>query len=74
MGRAPLPIGTWGLIRTYPVGQDQKRKPKRHKAVADYRDFNGVVRRVGASGRSVTQATQNLRQKLQHRTLAGTVT
>jgi integrase len=71
MGRAPLPIGTWGLIRTYPIGQDEKGKPKRHKAVADYRDFDGVVRRVEASGRSVTQATQTLRQKLQNRTLAG---
>lgn len=71
MGRSPLPIGTWGLIRTYPVGQDEKGRPKRHKAVADYRDFDGIVRRVEASGRSATQATQNLRQKLQNRTLAG---
>jgi integrase len=66
-----MPIGTWGLIRTYPVGQDDKGKPLRHRAVADYRDFDGVVRRVGASGKSITQATQNLRQKLQNRTMAG---
>jgi integrase len=66
-----MPIGTWGLIRTYPVGVDAKGKPKRHRAVADYRDFDGVVRRVEASGKSVTAATQNLRQKLQNRTLAG---
>lgn len=71
MGRAPLPIGTWGLIRTYPVGLDDKGRPRRHKAVADYRDFDGVVRRVEASGRTITQATQNLRQKLQNRTMAG---
>jgi integrase len=71
VARKPLPIGSWGLIRTYPVGQDEKGKPKRHKAVADYRDFDGVVRRVEASGRSVTQATQNLRQKLQIRIVAG---
>lgn len=71
MGRSPLAIGTWGLVRTYSVGHDDKGKPKRHKAVADYRDFDGVVRRVEASGRSVTQATQNLRSKLQNRTLAG---
>ena len=71
MGRAPLPIGSWGLIRTYLVGQDEKGNPKRHRAVADYRDFDGVVRRVEASGRSVTQATQNLRHKLQNRSLAG---
>jgi integrase len=71
VARKPLPIGSWGLIRTYPVGQDEKGKPKRHKALADYRDFDGVVRRVEASGRSVTQATQNLRQKLQIRSVAG---
>jgi integrase len=71
VGRAPLPIGTWGLIRTYPVGQDESGKPKRHRAMADYRDFDGVVRRVEASGRSITQATQNLRQKLENRTAAG---
>ena len=71
MGRKPLPIGSWGLIRTYPIDQDAKGKPKRHKAVADFRDFDGVVRRVEASGRSVTQATQNVRQKLQNRSVAG---
>ena len=71
MGRQPLPIGSWGLIRTYPVGQDAKGKPDRLRAVADYRDFDGVVRRVEASGRTATQATQNLRQKLQNRTRPG---
>lgn len=71
VGRSPLAIGTWGLVRTYSVVHDDKGKPKRHKAVADYRDFDGVVRRVEASGRSVTQATQNLGAKLQNRTLAG---
>ena len=33
--------------------------------MADYRDFDRVVRRIEASGGSITQATQNLRQKLQ---------
>jgi integrase len=71
MGRPPMPIGTWGLIRTYPVGQDEKGKPHRIRAMADYRDFDGVVRRVEASGRTATAATQNLRQKLQNRAAAG---
>ncbi len=71
MGRAPLPIGSWGLIRTYPVGGEGNGKARRVRAMADYRDFDGLVRRVEASGRSVTQATQRLRQKLQSRTLAG---
>jgi integrase len=71
MGRPPMPIGTWGLIRTYPVGQDEKGKPLRIRAMADCRDFDGVVRRVEASGRTATAATQNLRQKLQNRSSAG---
>ena len=71
MGRSPLPIGTWGLIRTYPVGQDENGKPKRHRALAKYRDFDGVTRLVEASGKSKTHATQNLRQKLQNRSQAG---
>ncbi len=71
MGRKPLPIGTWGLIRTEPVGQDDKGKPKRHRARAYYRDFDGVPRLVEASGRTATMASQNLRTKLQNRTAAG---
>src|SRR6266508_3333177 len=71
MGRAPLPIGSWGLIRTYPVGTDEKGKPQRHRAMANFRDFDGVIRRVEASGRTATMATQNLRVKLQNRTQAG---
>lgn len=71
MGRAPMPIGTWGLIRTYPVGLDDKGKSRRVRAMADYRDFDGVVRRVEASGRTPTAATQNLRRRLQNRTNAG---
>lgn len=71
MGRKPLPIGEWGLIRTYPIGKDAKCKPLRVRAVVNYRDFDGVTRRVEASGRTATQATQNLRMKLQSRTAAG---
>ena len=71
MGRSPLPIGSWGLIRTDPIGLDGKGKPKRHRARAYYRDFDGVTRLVEASGRTATMATNNLRQKLQSRTLAG---
>jgi integrase len=53
------------------MGQDKNGKPSWVKAVAQYRDFDGVTRQVQASGKSVTQATQNLRTKLQNRTLAG---
>lgn len=71
MGRKPLPIGSWGLIRTYPVGMDVKGKPLRVRAVVNYRDFDGITRRVEASGRTATAATQNLRTALQNRSLAG---
>jgi hypothetical protein len=66
-----MPIGTGGLIRTYPVGVDHKGKPKRVRAMADYRDFDGVVRRVEASGKTATAATQNLRRRLQNRSAEG---
>ncbi|MGH3471299.1 MAG: tyrosine-type recombinase/integrase [Nocardioidaceae bacterium] len=66
-----MPLGSWGLIRTDPIGQVHKGRPKRYRARAYYRDFDGVTRLVEASGRTTTIATQNLRMKLQNRTLAG---
>ena len=71
VGRKPLPIGSWGLIRTYPIGEDEKGKPTRFRALAQYRDFDGVTRVVQASGKTATQASQNLRQALQNRTKSG---
>jgi hypothetical protein len=71
MGRKPPPTGSWGLIRTELVGHDERRKPKRHRARAYYRDFDGLTRLVEASGRSASQASQNVRAKLQNRTMAG---
>ena len=65
-----LPIGSWGLIRTYPVGQDAKGKPIGFRRRAYYRDFDGVTRRVEASGRTATMATTGPTQRLQNRTLA----
>ena len=70
MARSPLPIGSWGLIRTYPVTAPGMSKPKRYRAMANYRDFDGVTRVVEASGRTATQASQNLRMRLQSRTRA----
>src|SRR5207342_3494840 len=71
MGRPPMPLGTWGLIRTYPVLFDDKGKPRRYRALASYRDFDGVTRSVQARGKTATQASQNLRLRLQTRTMAG---
>lgn len=71
MGRKPLPLGSWGLIRTYPIDLDARGKPSRVRAIANYRDFDGITRRVEASGRTATLATQNLRMRLQGRAAAG---
>lgn len=71
LGRAPLPIGTWGLIRTYPMGADVHGKARWHKALAQFRDFDGQTRQVQASGKTATAATQNLRRKLQTRAQIG---
>jgi hypothetical protein len=66
-----MPIGTWGLIRTYPGRPGADGKPTRWRAMADYRDFDGHIRRVEASGSSATAATQNLRRRLQKRSQEG---
>jgi len=71
MGRPPMPLGSWGLIRTYPVGQDAKGKPLRFRALARFRGFDGRTRLVEASGKTATQASQALRLRLQHQSLAG---
>src|SRR5256885_584013 len=73
VGRKPLPIGESGPIRTEPVDRNGSGKPKRYRARAYYRDFDGVTRLVEASGRTATMASQNLRLKLQTRSLAGRV-
>lgn len=71
MGRPPMPIGTWGLIRTYPVAQDENGKPTRFRAMASFRDFDGVTRSLQARGKTATQASQNLRMRLQNRARGG---
>ena len=71
MPRPPLPLGTWGKIRTYVDGVDERGKPRRHRALAKYRDFDGVTRRVEAYGRTPTDASNKLRQKLKERSEKG---
>lgn len=71
MGRPPLPIGTWGAINTYPRGASRNGKPASYRAIAKYRDFDGVTRVVQASGRTPTMASNNLRVLLKNRTDAG---
>ena len=43
VARAPLLIGSWGLIRTYPVKAAGTSRPRRYRAMAYYRDFDGVT-------------------------------
>src|SRR4029450_9663898 len=71
MARPPLPIGTWGKIRTYPTHHDEKGKPDRFRATVRFRDFDGRTRTVEAYGRSKTAAANNLRQKLKDGSSAG---
>lgn len=71
MGRPPMPIGSWGLIRTYPVARDDNGKPTRFRAMALFRDFDGVTRSFQARGKTATHASQNLRLRMQTRSLAG---
>ncbi|WP_425432596.1 phage integrase central domain-containing protein [Jiangella alba] len=71
MGRAPLPIGTWGKIRTYVDKVDDKGKPIRHRAIAQFRDFDGHTRPVEAHAKTPTAAANALRQRLSERSKAG---
>jgi integrase len=61
MGRPPLPVGTYGTIKTYPLGE------KRFRARAKYRDYDGVTRQVERVGTSRTAAGNNLKRALRDR-------
>ena len=71
MARAPLPIGTWGKIRTYVVHINDKGKADRHRAIAQYRDFDGRTRQVEAFGKTQTGAENALRKRLKDRSETG---
>jgi integrase len=70
VARPPLPLGSWGLIRTHAV-KDRAGHIKRFRAVANFRDFDGKTRPVEAGGRTKTAAEQKLRRRLQTRSNAG---
>ncbi|MPY83496.1 MAG: tyrosine-type recombinase/integrase [Actinophytocola sp.] len=61
MGRPPLPLGTWGKIRTYRVGERSWR------AIANYKDFDGITRPVECMGSTETRAANRLRERLRDR-------
>ena len=61
MGRPPLPLGSWGKIRTYAVGSG---KHQTWRAVTKYRDFDGITRQVERTGRSAGAAETALKAAL----------
>jgi integrase len=60
-GRPPLPVGTFGSISVREVG------PKRFRARARFRDFDGQVREVVKFGETPAGAQRNLRAALVER-------
>jgi len=56
MPRSPLPIGTWGCIRTQVVKTDERGKAVSHRAQAKYRDHDGQTRLLSAFGKTKTAA------------------
>jgi integrase len=67
MAKKPLPLGTWGQIWTKPVHRDAKGRPNVFQARANYRDFDGRTRDVTARGKTMTEASNNLRSILKAR-------
>jgi transcriptional regulator with XRE-family HTH domain len=67
MARKPLPLGSWGKIRTYVAGCNEKGKATSHRSVTNYRDFDGRVRQVEATGRTITEAETKLVDRLKER-------
>ena len=61
MGRPPLPLGTMGQVRCYPTDAG------RFRAVAYFRDYDGVTRLVGRVGRSAGQARSQLKEACRDR-------
>lgn len=67
MPRAPLPLGTWGKIRTRVAHVDAKGAVDRYRAIAQYRGHDGKTRQVEAYGKTVSGAENNLRARLKDR-------
>ncbi|XVV05477.1 site-specific integrase [Actinosynnema sp. CA-248983] len=61
MARPPLPVGTYGEIRCYELPSGKFR------AIANYRDYDGVTRPVERVGKTETKARDRLREALRDR-------
>ncbi|GAA3624561.1 site-specific integrase [Kineosporia mesophila] len=60
MARPPLPLGTMGEIRYYPTS-------KGYRAVTYYRDYDGITRQVGRTGRTKPAAGNRLKEACRDR-------
>ncbi len=67
MPRPPLPIRTWGRISTRVEKVDARGKPVRYLSKANFRDHDGRVRDVTATGRTKTASEHTLLQRLRDR-------
>ncbi|GAB3838418.1 tyrosine-type recombinase/integrase [Kribbella italica] len=70
MPRQPLPLGSWGRIRTQVAKEDAKGRSLSVWARANFRDHDGKVRVVSAFGKNKTTAEANLLKKLKARSAA----
>ena len=61
MARPPLPLGTMGEICCYSLGNGRVR------AIANFRDYDGITRRVERVGRSESQARNRLKEACRDR-------
>jgi integrase len=61
MPRPPLPLGTMGEIRCYRLDSSRVR------AMAKYRDYDGVTRQVERTGKSEAQARNRLKEACRDR-------
>ncbi|WP_020391490.1 helix-turn-helix domain-containing protein [Kribbella catacumbae] len=71
MARPPLPIGTWGDVRTQVIKTDDDGNAISHRAQAKFRDHDGQVRLVSAFGKTPTAAKNKLLIKLKDRAKTG---
>lgn len=61
MPRPPLPVGTYGEVRCYVLASNKVR------AVTNFRDYDGVTRRVERYGKTETGAKSRLKEALRDR-------
>jgi integrase len=71
MPRQPLPLGTWGQIRTHITRRDSNGRPTGYRAITSYREYDGTTVQVERRGRTKAAATNSLREALKQRANQG---